>query len=202
MCMQYGACRRISASSQIFTYYFQGNPWNFNARVLCLALGADPFNISPALFPPTQPFSPPPQPLSVFLPVSVTGSVTRAGCQRARCQILPALGMWWAALYLRETDASDHLLGGLLWAGRLRNGRGPAGFPLLLLFQSHPRIWAHTRKHIWTHRHKLVPTLILKLLFPSRRNRDHLWFTYQLTYLVISLRAALLVVIGYIPCSF
>lgn len=92
--------------------------------------------------------------LSVSLSVSVTGSVTWADCQCARCQLLPALGMWWAALYLRETDASDHLLGGLVWTGRAKNGRRPAGF-FFSSFYSKVRV---IQKSVRTHRHILVHT--------------------------------------------
>lgn len=99
--------------------------WFYCQTSLC------PNNTSPT-FPtlvPTASPSPLSHSPSLSLSVSLTGSVTWADCQCAWCQLLAALGMWWAALYLRETDASDHLLRGLVWAGRVRNGRRPAGFP-------------------------------------------------------------------------
>lgn len=63
--------------------------------------------------------------------------------------IPPALGMWWAALYLWETDASDHLLRGLVWSRRK-----PAVFFFFFLLcqrrDSHYTYW-YTQMHTQTH---------------------------------------------------
>lgn len=64
-------------------------------------------------------------------------SVTGAECQHAPCQLLAALGMWWAALYLQETDPSHQLLRG---AGVGRQGRGWE--EAFLSSHSHPIICA------------------------------------------------------------